>query len=169
MNTVEIKKYTKNFKEEVISLILEIQQKEFEIPISIADQPDLEDVENFYQKGAGNFWVASINNTVVGTIALLDIGNAHGALRKMFVKKEFRGKDFNIGQRLLNMLFAWSRENRLKNIYLGTTEKFLAAHRFYEKNNFIEIDKELLPTEFPIMGVDVKFYECSISSRFTAL
>ena len=44
-------------------------------------------------------------------------------------------------------------------ILLGTTEKFLAAQRFYEKNGFTEIQKDALPPKFPVMTVDVKFYK----------
>ncbi len=51
---------------------------------------------------------------------------------------------------------------RLKEIYLGTTPKFIAAYRFYEKNKFEEIAKESLPTAFPIMSVDTKFYKYEI-------
>ena len=47
---------------------------------------------------------------------------------------------------------------RLPEIYLGTTDKFLAAHRFYEKNGFKRIQPELLPTQFPKMKVDSRFY-----------
>ena len=41
----------------------------------------------------------------------------------------------------------------------GTIMDEAAAQRFYEKNGFVEIDKNLLPKEFPIMAVDVKFYK----------
>ncbi len=34
---------------------LHIQQNEFKVPITINEQPDLMDIENFYQKD-GNFW-----------------------------------------------------------------------------------------------------------------
>jgi hypothetical protein len=75
----------------VVDVILPIQQAEFNIPISLEAQPDLLDIPGFYQKNNGNFWVALQGNEVVGTVALLDIGRGPGALRKMFVKKPFRG------------------------------------------------------------------------------
>jgi N-acetylglutamate synthase-like GNAT family acetyltransferase len=94
----------------------------------------------------------------VGTIALLDIGAAQGALRKMFVHKDYRGREHGTGQLLLNTLFNWAKEKEYAELYLGTTAKFLAAHRFYEKNNFIEVTEAELPDSFPRMEVDVKFY-----------
>ncbi|MGD8562302.1 MAG: GNAT family N-acetyltransferase, partial [Desulfarculaceae bacterium] len=95
-------------------------------------------------------------------VALLDIGNDQAALRKMFVKKEYRGSSQGIAARLLQQLLAWAREQRVREIYLGTTPFFLAAHRFYAKNGFIEIDKTDLPAAFPVMSVDTKFFKMAL-------
>lgn len=158
MMGINIATYTNDFQQDVIDLILEIQRDEFNIPIDIAAQPDLQQIPAFYQASNGNFWIAKVDNKIIGTIALLDIGNRSGALRKMFVSKDYRGKALGVGQRLLNTLFDWAEQKNYINIYLGTTEKFVAAQRFYEKNNFSEVDKRSLPSEFPVMNVDVKFY-----------
>ncbi|MEE4944850.1 hypothetical protein V2K24_05085 [Pseudomonas alliivorans] len=40
----------------------------------------------------------------------------------------------------------------------GTTDKFLAAHRFYEKHGFSEVARGNLPESFPLMAVDSRFY-----------
>ncbi|BBB91405.1 MAG TPA: GNAT family N-acetyltransferase [Methylomusa anaerophila] len=157
-----IKKYSAEYKDEIIDLILDIQQNEFQIPIKKEDQPDLNDIPNFYQALHGNFWMAICNNRVVGTISLRDIGNKQGALRKMFVKAAYRGSSYNIGKLLLLNLIHWAREHYIQEIYLGTTEKFLAAHRFYEKNGFVQIAKADLPDAFPIMKVDSRFYRLYI-------
>ena len=159
MPTININKYTTIYQNAVVSLVLSIQQKEFNIPITLEDQPDLQNIEHFFQNGNGNFWVATIDNKVIGTISLVDIGNQQVALSKMFVQENYRGKAFGIGQALLNTVFEWSKEKRLTHIFLGTTEKYLAAHRFYEKNGFIEIKKIDLPKACPVMQVDTKFYQ----------
>lgn len=96
---------------------------------------------------------------MVGTISLLDIGNEQAALRKMFVNKEYRGKKYQVALALLKTLLKWAQLNEIKEIYLGTTPKFLSAHSFYEKNGFNEITKRYLPRYFPIMKVDTKFYK----------
>jgi N-acetylglutamate synthase-like GNAT family acetyltransferase len=162
MSKIQINKYKVIYQNEVADLILTIQQQEFNIPIGLEDQPDLKQIEQFYQNGNGNFWVATVDNNVAGSIALLDIGNRQVALRKMFVKAAYRGKDTGVGQTLLNTVFEWAKEKKLSDIYLGTAEILLAAHRFYEKNGFMEIEKAALPTAFPIMKVDTKFYHYSI-------
>ena len=162
MNKVNIEPYLDSYKDEVADLIVNIQKEEFDIPITLNMQPDLKEIPKFYQINGGNFWIARNSNKVIGTIALLDIGNNKGALRKMFVAKEYRGKEFGVGQALLNNLIDWAKNKRIEELLLGTTEKFIGAQRFYEKNGFIEIQKQHLPEEFPIMDVDVKFYRFSV-------
>ena len=159
---MNIEIYTDIYKDLVADLILSIQNGEFGIPISLEQQPDLETIPAFYQHDNGNFWIAKTGERVIGTIALLDIDNHQTALRKMFVAKEYRGKESGVGQALLNNLLAWARGKDVNEIYLGTTEKFIAAQRFYEKNGFEEIAKESLPEKFPVMEVDIKFYRYSI-------
>jgi GNAT superfamily N-acetyltransferase len=155
---ITIAQYSDQYKQAVIDLIIQIQQQEFNVPITAADQPDLQQIPAFYQTDNGNFWLAITDAGVVGTIALLDIGQHQGALRKMFVHKDYRGKEYGTAQLLLNTLLAWAQQKAYIEIYLGTTEKFLAAHRFYEKNNFIEVAPGALPAKFPRMNVDVRFY-----------
>jgi N-acetylglutamate synthase-like GNAT family acetyltransferase len=156
---VIVKEYSDKYQSQIVDLILHIQQVEYNVPITKQDQPDLFNVENYYQNSVGNFWVAVYEEEVVGTIALLDIHNYQVALRKMFVAKEYRGKTFNTANLLLNNAIAWTKVKNIKEIFLGTTLQFVAAHRFYEKNGFQEISPKYLPNNFPLMQVDKKFYK----------
>lgn len=158
MLKVEIKPYIDTYKDQIIQLILEIQSQEFGLPLTIKDQPDLEQIPQLYQKGHGNFWVALDGDRVVGTIALIDIGNGQTALRKMFVDNDYRGKEKGVAKALLDELMVWCKTNKVQEVYLGTTPVFLAACRFYEKSGFQEIPKSSLPPSFPLMQVDSKFY-----------
>lgn len=162
MNSPIVKQYNNEYQAQVVDLILHIQQQEYNIPITKADQPDLFKVEEFYQTGNGNFWVAIYNDKVVGTISLLDIGNNRVALRKMFVDKNYRGAKFKTASLLLNTAIRWAKEHSVEVIYLGTTPQFLAAHRFYEKNGFTSINPNELPESFPVLQVDKLFYQYSV-------
>jgi N-acetylglutamate synthase-like GNAT family acetyltransferase len=155
---IRIREFELADTEGVVNVILPIQQSEFDIPITLDAQPDLQNIPAFYQQGHGNFWIALDVETVVGTIALLDIGNAQVALRKMFVAAEYRGGEHAIATRLLERSLDWCLDRGVTDVFLGTTAKFLAAHRFYEKNGFTEIPKQALPQSFPVMAVDTKFY-----------
>ena len=150
--------FTTNFTGQLASMIVNIQQNEFNLPISANDQPDLFDIENFYQKDNGNFWIAIYDNEVVGSIALIDIGNKQVALRKMFVHQDYRGKGTGTAHKLFESLLSWSKDKSVQSIYLGTTEKMHAAQRFYINKGFVEISKTEIPDSFPIMEVDSKFY-----------
>lgn len=160
-----VKEYTNDYQQQVVDLILHIQQSEYNIAITKRDQPDLFEIEEFYQKGNGNFWIALYDNKMVGTISLLDIGNNQVALRKMFVDKEFRGVEYKTARLLLNIAIKWSMEKSITTIFLGTTPQFQAAHRFYEKNGFTAIDHKELPGSFPVLQVDKKFYKYIVESE----
>lgn len=154
--------YQDEYRQAVIDLILPIQQIEFKVPVTIHDQPDLNDISLFYKKGNGNFWVALDQNKIVGTIGLIDFGHDQVALRKMFVHRDHRGKEKGIAQMLLDELKNWCKQKKVKNIFLGTIDTMHAAHRFYEKNGFTELLKTELPKTFPLMRVDNKFFTCNI-------
>ncbi len=162
---IEIIPFKKQFTSGVISLILDIQQLEFQVPITLDDQPDLKIIPEFYQIKKGNFWVALDKNEVVGSIALIDCGKNIGCIRKMFVKKEYRGKKFGIAQNLLNKLNAWALGHQFENLYLGTIERLEAAVAFYKRNGFTAIEKENLPEQFPLMAVDTHFFEKNITKN----
>jgi N-acetylglutamate synthase-like GNAT family acetyltransferase len=157
-----VQPYSPEYREQIVNLILTIQQNEFGIPITITDQPDLLSISQSYQTNNGNFWMALDQTRVVGTIALIDIGNNQAALRKMFLHQAYRGKPIGVAQHLLDTLLNWARDKEITDIYLGTTEWFKAAHRFYEKNGFIPIEKAELPPAFPCMEVDTRFYKYTL-------
>ncbi len=160
----------------VIGLISGIQRGEFQLPITPADQPDLMDIPGFYVKGAANgsqwgpgcFLVAVDEaGAVAGSIALLNIGpDAHGAgqgaLRKMFVRADARGS--GLAAQLLAALETWCGQHGVTRLFLGTTDRFLAAHRFYEKHGFTRVGKDSLPATFPVMSVDTVFYAKALAS-----
>jgi N-acetylglutamate synthase-like GNAT family acetyltransferase len=160
---VRVVPFVQSDQTEVLEVILPIQREEFGIPINAEDQPDLQAVADFYQTGAGGFWVAKANGRVVGTIGLKDIGNKAAALRKMFVATAYRGSPSGTAKKLLTTLLTEAEKRGITTIFLGTTDKFIGAHRFYEKNGFSEIDRHQLPATFPVMAVDTKFYMINLT------
>jgi len=169
MRMVEISRYAEIHQQGVLDLIQPIQQLELRIPLTLRDQPDLLDIPAFYRKGAGDFWVALAGGEVIGTIALLDLGNGEGVLRKMFVSAPYRGAVHGVARRLLDTLLCWGDVQRLRCIYLGTAAKLHAAHRFYEKNDFRRISRRELPAAFPVMAVDTMFYRLELATGMAAV
>jgi len=155
---IRIDSYAPGDEQGIVELIVPIQREEFGIAITAQDQPDLLAIPSFYQTGTGDFWVARHDGVVIGSIALKDIGNGDAALRKMFVATAWRGREFGVARRLLECLIEAARARGVRRIFLGTTAKFLAAHRFYEKHGFTLVDQQELPPAFPLMVVDTRFY-----------
>ncbi|TCN58671.1 GNAT family N-acetyltransferase [Flavobacterium circumlabens] len=151
------------YQNQIVDLILNIQQKEFNVPITLEDQPDLLNIKDFYYQSGGFFLGAFIDGKLVGTIALVKFNAEAGAIRKMFVQKEYRGKEYNIAQQLLEKLIQYSKEKGLSNLYLGTVSILQAALRFYERNHFITIEKEALPHDFPLMRPDNVFCQLQLN------
>lgn len=149
-------------REAVIDLIVTIQRDEFQLPISAADQPDLDDVDGAYRSTGGEFWVARDDARVVGTIALIVIEPNTVVLRKLFVHPSARGSGDGVpslAARLMETAVEWTRRSGYRTILLGTTDRMAAAHRFYAKHGFRPIPVERLPHEFPRMAVDSLFFQ----------
>lgn len=150
---------------DIQALILPIQQIEFNIPITLEKQPDLLDIEKNYHETGGGFWGAFAGEKLVGTIAMIGIGGGAGAIRKMFVEKEWRGKEKQVAQQLLAALINYSRMNGITDLYLGTVDVLKAAQRFYERNGFLHIEKNVMPASFPFMAPDTVFYHLDLTTH----
>lgn len=160
---LEIRSFEPRDEAAVGAFIVGIQAGEFGVPITLEDQPDLRRIPAFYQRGSGGFWVACAGERVAGTIALIDIGGGECALRKMFVDPAFRGHEVGLALRLMKVAFDHAAAQGVSTIYLGTTDAFKAAHRFYEKHGFMELPKSSLPPSFPAMPLDTKFYRRAVA------
>jgi putative acetyltransferase len=157
---IQIKTYQSQYCDQIATLITTIQQIEFQVPVTLADQPDLMQIDAFYQQRNGDFWVAlNDQNQVVGTIALIDNGEVFGTIRKMFVRADYRGKERGVAAKLFAILEQKAIDSKMTGLYLGTVHKLKASHRFYEKNGFSEILKADLPNNYPLMQVDTMFFK----------
>jgi GNAT superfamily N-acetyltransferase len=156
---MDIARYENRDRDGLASMVLAIQTQEFGLPATFEGQPDLVDPPGFFRKGAGEFWVArDPDGAVVGSIGLVEFLPGQGAVRKMFVRADRRGRELGLAQTLLETLIAHAKREGIRSLSLGTTEFFKAAHRFYERNGFAEIASADLPPEFPRMSVDTKLY-----------
>mgnify|MGYP000855138455 CR=1 FL=1 len=133
--------------------ITELIQKiasEFELPIS--------NPNSISNPSLDNYWVALNKTEIIGTVGIIKMETSQSILKNMFVKKEYRGKDFGVSQSLLNTVFDWCNSQNIHSIYLGTMSQFKAAQKFYEKNGFEKINKNELPTSFIKNSIDDVYY-----------
>jgi GNAT superfamily N-acetyltransferase len=95
---------------------------------------DMADIEKFYIKSGGVFFVALYNNTIVGIVGGEQKKPYKMELRRMSVKKARRGK--RLGSRLVEALVEYATQNKIQTIFLTHTSIQYAAHGLYKRNGF---------------------------------
>jgi N-acetylglutamate synthase-like GNAT family acetyltransferase len=146
----KIRLYKKSDQAEIDKMIDSIST-EFELPISNPNKANVTLLDKY--------WISLYNNEIVGTIGIIKIEGKFSILKKMFVKREYRGKEYKIASLLLNKVFDWCNSQNIDTIYLGTMSQFKAAHKFYEKNGFERISINKLPSSFVTNPIDDIFYK----------
>ena len=163
MSKIAIAPFDAADRDAVATFVVAIQRGEFGVPITYAQQPDLQDPIAFFCRDGGGFWTAkSETGDIVGTIGLTVFAPGQGALRKMFVHADYRGAGHGVAQTLLDTLLSHARAKNLASVWLGTTDFFKAAHRFYAKNGFAEVREKQLPSGFPRMKPDTRFFRIEL-------
>ncbi|MBI5390210.1 GNAT family N-acetyltransferase [Candidatus Woesearchaeota archaeon] len=148
---VDVIEYRDAFKHQTKVFILSILTEEF--GLGDLERPDLDDIQNIYQTGGNNFWIAVDGSHVVGSVALLNYGMERGYLKRMYVEKGLRGS--GLARELLETLLNYARTHHFKDVYLGTIDEMIAANKFYQKHGFEQIKN--LPPDMPDFG-DTVFY-----------
>lgn len=158
-----IKIYDEIYKEAVIELILHIQNIEYDVGISVEEQPDILDIQANFIVNGGNFWVA-LNDVgeVVGSIGLQKQTNEVAVLKKFFVDKNYRGKTFGLGTMLYDELLEFTKEQGFTTVILDTPSKATRSHGFYKKVGFQQIDKDSLPVQYDYPDRDSLLFQLNV-------
>ncbi|MCD7729998.1 MAG: GNAT family N-acetyltransferase [Oscillospiraceae bacterium] len=157
---MEIIKYQKEYKQQVIDLILHIQNDEARIDLKIEEQLDLLDIEEYYFKNGGNFLIAIEDNKVIGTFAYMNYGNGNAVLKKFFVETNWRRK--KVGLALYEELIDELKAKKYRYAVLDTPSVAKRSHEFYERAGFKRISKEELPFNYEFPDRDSYLYLLSI-------
>ena len=158
MKPVNIRTFLSSDSDSVNELIRGIQRTEFNFTEDDFPQPELLDIENFYIASGGNFWVACLDDTLVGTAAMLDLGNGIVKLGRMFVSPAYRGSPWRIAQRLLDTAMGWAKSMEHKKVCFETTPEPYAAHYFYRRNEFIEVKSTDFPPEYKFCHYPSRYF-----------
>jgi len=115
------------------------------------DSEMLEDPQNYIIDKGGEIFFAKINNTVVGTVALLKITDSYFELAKMAVTENYKG--YKIGNELMKFIIAYAHEKGIKTLMLESNRKLKPALHLYKKYGF----REILPDpNSPYARADIK-------------
>ena len=117
-----------------------------------AADPELDqDLENPTEYYAA-LWVAVRADDVAGSIALRDLSDGSLELKRMYLRREWRGR--GVGRRLLATALDWAKANGARIIKLDTTEEMRAARALYEARGFVRV-----PGHAPRQGQERLLYE----------
>ncbi len=158
MKPVNIRTFSSSDSDSVNELIRGIQRTEFGFTVDDFPQPELLDIENVYIASGGNFWVACLDDALVGTAAMLDLGAGIAKLGRMFVHPAYRGKPWSIAQRLLDTAMDWATSKGFKQVCFETTPEPCAAHYFYRRNEFIEVNSTDFPPEYKLCPYPSRYF-----------
>lgn len=143
---IRIIEYDAVYKQQVIDLILQIQNDEFQVGLPLAEQPDLLDVPSYYEKDGGAFLLALAGGLVIGTLAFMNYGAGNAVLKKFFVRADHRGT--GVGFALYQELMQRIGEGEYKRVLLDTPAVATKSHRFYERQGFKRVPKEAIPFDY---------------------
>lgn len=129
---MKIRKYQPADKEQVIELVSRIFGNIFNgDPAQFKLLKEFDVTQDYVL-----FLVTEIDNKIVGTMALKKIDDAVARLKRMYVSREYRRR--GIGQKMLDLIIKFAKQNGYKKILLHTYPIMENARRFYKRNGFIE-------------------------------
>ena len=98
--------------------------------------PELRALATWAESRDGMFWVAEIDDEIIGSIALVPAAEPGGVeLQRLYVRSTIRGG--GIGTRLCGLVETQAREQGATFIHLWSDTRFEAAHRLYERLGYI--------------------------------
>ena len=143
---MQIETYCGKHDDEIVSMILDIQNNEAKIDLSLQEQPDLLNINMAYQQSGGEFWLALSDGKVIGSVGLMLKERNCAVMKKFFVKKEYRSQ--KIGLALYRELLEFAENAGVRHIILDTPSVACASHKFYENAGFRKINVLELPISY---------------------
>lgn len=133
-----------------------------EPPIVAAVPVDLADIRANYHNNGGEFWVALVDDQLVGIVGGLDLGNDIVTLRNLFTHPEYRGT--GLAADLLWELVEWAEAFALHTVIAAAANTMGGLIGFYERHGFDEIADDALPADFPRLGHHDRFFRRRLRS-----
>jgi ribosomal protein S18 acetylase RimI-like enzyme len=100
---------------------------------------DLRNIPNVYQSDRGNFWIMRISGTIIGTVAIKNLGENIAEVKRLAVHPDFRGQ--RLGSALFQHSLDYARKKGFKAVRLDSIRNPGPAMYLYEKHGFVEIPR----------------------------
>lgn len=127
-------------------------------PVTVDDQPDLLNITKAYIGAGGDFWIATDDGKLAGTIGIMPCGDGVAVLKKFFVYEKYQGEPHHLGRQLYSHLLEFAKKNNIKTVMLDTPHNTVRAHKFYEKAGFKKVSESELPVHFSHPYKDCDFF-----------
>jgi GNAT superfamily N-acetyltransferase len=105
---------------------------------------ELAELPGIFAPPTGSLIVALVDGELAGCVALRQVDERTGELKRMYVRPAFRGRQ--LGQRLVGALIDQARAYGYHRVILDSHVTMTAAHRIYEAAGFRFVDP---PDGFP--------------------
>ena len=133
-----IKTFLKSQTDEVKDLVLSVLNEQgFEYDPN--KDLDLDDIDRYYLQSGGVFYVALVDGKIIGTSAVRRIDDERCEIKRIYVRKKFRGRGF--GKDLFLKSLEFARRN-YSAVVLKTDVKLTDAIGLYLKNGFSVVKEE---------------------------
>ena len=100
-------------------------------------EKDLEDIDASYFRRGGEFFVLELNGAVIGTVGFFGVDGTTCKLRKMYVRKGYRGE--GLGKLLLEVAITKATQRGYRAMILETNSRMREAIGLYLASGFREI------------------------------
>ncbi len=108
--------------------------KEYEYALEPYDEQVLCDPKRYIVEPGGMVFFATLQNTIVGTCAVIPHGDGRFELSKMCVDPAYQGRQ--VGKKLINTVNEWATAQKGTVLFLETTHKLERAIHLYRKVGF---------------------------------
>lgn len=155
---LSITQFEDKYTSDVIDLVLHFQNDGTRPTVTVDDQPDLLNITDLYINAGGNFWIATENGRLAGTIGIMPCNDEVAILKKFFVYEKYQSEPHHLGRRLFSYFLEFAKQKGYKTILLDTPYNTVRAHKFYEKAGFQKVTEDKLPVKFSHPYKDCDFF-----------
>lgn len=142
IDSMRIRKYQQKDQAQVVRLIARVL-KEFGYTYSKVLDRDLLRIPKYYLERGGCFWVLTVDDRVVGTIAVSRINARVCKLRRFYISKKYRHKGW--GLMLYQKAMKFIQQVGYREVWTSTTSKFRDSIRFQKRAGFKRTKRVLWP------------------------
>ena len=138
---MQIRPFRPTDRDAIVALIDGVYREYGDVIYLEKADADLLDVESRYVATGGAFVVLDDDGMIRGTHAVLplDDGNGLCTFRRLYLDTSLRGGEW--GNRLMQWAVDWAAARGLRRVEFWSDTRFTRAHRFFERNGFINTGK----------------------------